>query len=37
MKVICRFQDRGPTLQERLLQLLLASRGGDSAPWQEKK
>lgn len=37
MNVICRFPNQGPTLQERLLQLLLARERGDGKGWQNKK
>ena len=37
MKVICRFQDRGPSLRERLLQLLIARTGGGDGGWTGKK
>lgn len=37
MNVICRFPSQGPTLQEQLLQLLLARERRDGTQWQSKK
>lgn len=37
MNVICRFPSKGPTLQERLLHLLLTQTQGINQVWQNKK
>lgn len=37
MKVICIFQPQGPTLQERMLQLLRTQEKGGAQGWKPQK